>query len=123
MKRLVSTSLTPADGFVLPGCIALAGYLHAQRIDAQSALLLFRLVQDDDHDLDEEEVMKFLGVDLVHAWTAMADLEQKRGWADYHGDRDAMHRITLTQAGQLEALAIFGAVMLAGTPADAVDQR
>lgn len=118
MKLTTTTSAhTPADGYVLPGCIALVSHLYAQRADVANTLLLLRLIQDDDHELYEEEVQRFLGLSSAQkAWNAMTALKAT-GWCELHEDRDFQFRITLTEEGQLEALAIFGAVMLAGTDA------
>ena len=118
MKPELSTestsAQTPADGYVLPGCIAFARLLHQQKLSPAEALLLLELSRADDLTLDENQVRALLDCDSIHGFHFMKSLED-RDLVTLKSDPlgDFLDTITLTKAGHVECLAIFGAVMLA----------
>jgi len=111
----MTSAITPPDSPVLHGCLAFARHLHAAHFDASAAILLLATVRDDDHELNEDEVMQLLGLSRREdALMAMGRLFRK-GLAELHEDRDFPAYITLTQDGELAVMAMLGAVLLSAS--------
>lgn len=98
----------PASTPVINGCIALLKHIESISFQNENALLLLTLSTAENQQLTEEEISELLS---LHAGTDdFLNVLKDEGFINFDG-----HVVTLSEGGEMEIMAMVGAVMLSNS--------